>query len=327
MSIGIFVVAVVLLTSACVYHQLPLTTWNSPLPSDFRLYPPVITTGDVLEIRFYLDERLQSESYRLGVGDILRLDFHLHPELSRDAVMVLFDGTISLPLVGAVEVAGLTAAQSSRAIGAKYAALDFKDPLVVLSVTEGQQRLKHFLQSKSDQSESENLVIPIFEGVPIQLPFIEAVSVDRPLQEIRNEIIQRYASEFGVQLNVVANVRQRETPTVTVMGEVKLPGRVPLKHPLTTMGAIAAVGGYTESADPKRVAVVRFAPGGNYQRWIFDLSAALNDEDAPQNGFNLSYDDVVIVIRTDIADINVWVEQYVRKNIPISIGAGLPIGN
>ncbi len=327
LSIGILVVAAMLLTSGCVFHQVPLTTWNSPLPADFHLYPPVITTGDLLEIRFYLNEQLQSESYRLGVGDILRMDFDMHPELGRESMMVLPDGTVALPLIGAVPVAGQTVARSSQAIAEKYAAIAFKDPIVVLSVMQGQQRLKHFLQSKSQQSDSENLVIPIYEGVPIQLPFIEAVAVDRPLNEMRDEIIEKYASEFGTQLNIVANLRQRETPTATVMGEVKLPGRIPLRHPLTPMGAIAAVGGYTDAADPKRVAVVRFTPDGSYQRWIFDLSAALNEEDAPHNAFKLSYDDVVIVVKTDIADVNVWVEQYLRKNIPISIGAGLPIGN
>lgn len=307
--------------------QVPLSAWNSPSPEAFHVYPTVVTTGDVLEVRFYLDERLQSDTYRIGIGDVLRLDLDAHPELGRESVPVLPDGTVALPLIGAVRVEGLTAAQASVATAERFKSRDFKDPIVVLSVMQGQQRLKNFLQSKSGQSESENVVVPVFEGIAVQLPFIVPVSVDRSLADIRTEVVDKYREEFGTQLNVVVNVRQRETPTVAVMGEVKQPGRVPIRHSMTAIGAIAAVGGYTDAADPRRVAVVRFGPEGNYQRWILNLRDALNDENATENSFKLSYDDVVIVVKTDIADVNVWVEQYIRNNIPISIGAGLPIGN
>ena len=323
--IGIVTSTLTLILSGCA-HQIPLTEWSSPLPAESHLYPPTVTTGDTLEIRYYLDARIEPNAYRLGVGDAVRIDIDGHPDLGRETVSILPDGTISLPLIGSVRIVGSSVTQASAAIAQLFADKQLKDPAVVVSVVQGQQRLKRLLESRRQQSDSDTLVIQVYGGVPIQLPFIEPVAVDRPLSDIRLVISDKYAREFGAQLNVVTNLRQRENPTVAVMGEVKNPGRLPMQRAITTMGAIAAAGGYNNAADPRHVVVVRVATDGSYQRWLFDLTAGLNDEKAPQHAFKLNYDDIVIVLKTGIAEANVWIEQYIRNNIPISIGAGIPLG-
>jgi len=56
---------------------------------------------------------LGADSYIIGPGDLLSLRVFSSPELS-GSLPVLADGSISLPLVGAVRVAGLTPQQASR---------------------------------------------------------------------------------------------------------------------------------------------------------------------------------------------------------------------
>ena len=276
-------------------------------------------------MRYYLDARVDTATYRLGVADVLRVDVDGHPELGREGVTVLPDGSISLPLVGTMMVAGMTASEASSALAVQYSRRQLRNPVVVVSVLQAQQRLRRLLESRRQQADSDTFVIQVYEGVPIQLALIDPVAVDRPLSEIRKEVSEKYAKEFGTQINVVLNLRQRDPPTVSVMGEVKNPGRVTMPKPIGPMAAIAAAGGYSVTADPTNVAVVRISPDGNYQRWLFNLNEGLNDANAPQHSFTLNYNDIVLVLKTGVANTNVWIDQYIRQNIPIPIGIGIPI--
>jgi polysaccharide export outer membrane protein len=307
--------------------QIPLTSWNSPPPTSSFLYPPVVTTGDVLEVRYYHEAKAHNSSYLLGIGDVLRVDIDGYPELDREKVIILSDGTISLPLIGTVKVAEKSAEEASESIKQRYSR-KLKDPIVVVSVVEDQQRLKRLLEARRSGSEGDSLIISVYQGMPVSLPFIGPIPVDRPLDEIRKDISDRYAKEFGSQLNVVVNLKQRESPNVLVMGEVKQPGKITMTQPLTPMAAIASAGGYTDTADPARIVVIRFSPRGVYQRWIFDLNNDINEPISRSHNFTLAKNDVVLVVKTDIADLNLWIAQYIRNNIPFTpyLGATIPIG-
>ena len=316
---------IVVLMCGCA-SQTPLTNWSSPLPAPGEMDPSIVTTGDVLEVQYYLEAKVQDSPYLLGVGDVIRVEVDGHPKLEREKVNVLPDGTISLPLIGALTVAGQSTAQAAESIKQRYVQLKLNDPAVVVAVVEGQQRLKRLLEPSRLRSEAGGLVIPIYQGMPISLPFIEPVPADRPLEAIREDIVNRYAKEVGPQLSVVVNLRQREDPNVLVMGEVKQPGKTPMKQPLTPLTAIASAGGYTDAADPKRVVVIRSSPHGGYQRWFFDLQRDINEADSPSHHFTLAKNDVVLVVKTGVADVNLWVAQYIRNNIPFTyVGTNVPI--
>ena len=78
---------------------------------------------------------------RLGPNDILRARVHGHPELSTPESNLLTgtridpDGTLALPLVGGVQVGGMTLPEARTAIRAAYSAY-MKDPEIEVSVVE-----------------------------------------------------------------------------------------------------------------------------------------------------------------------------------------------
>ncbi|MGZ3297660.1 MAG: polysaccharide biosynthesis/export family protein, partial [Asticcacaulis sp.] len=83
--------------------------------------PSGVTTGSVIY------------TYHLGAGDKIRVSVFGEPDLA-GTVAVTGDGKISLPLIGEVQAAGMTAPQLQSAIEAIYRQGYLKDPKVNVEV-------------------------------------------------------------------------------------------------------------------------------------------------------------------------------------------------
>lgn len=81
-------------------------------------------------------EDASSPAYRIGETDLLRIDVFRVAELSFDEIRVDASGAIQMPLIGAVQAAGLTpaelSAELSRRLGERY----LRDPYVTVAVVE-----------------------------------------------------------------------------------------------------------------------------------------------------------------------------------------------
>jgi protein involved in polysaccharide export with SLBB domain len=103
---------------------------------------------------------------------------------------------------------------------------------------------------------------------------------------------------------------------VYVDGQVEEPGEVELLGPLTVMQAISRVGGLTDEAW-KEALVIRRIKGQEPLVIELDLNKVLTGEDFGQD-IGLVPFDIVYVPRSPIANVNLWVDQYIRQNIPIN---------
>jgi polysaccharide export outer membrane protein len=83
-----------------------------------------------------------------------------------------------------------------------------------------------------------------------------------------NELAQRIAERFRqfVQNPAVSvNVKELNSYSVYVAGEVAKPGKFQLKSYVTVLQAISMAGGITEFAKKNRIQVVRIRPNGNHK--------------------------------------------------------------
>ena len=78
---------------------------------------------------------LVNAEYRIGVDDVIRVSTWQNPDLSVDSVPVSPDGTVSLPLIGNIEVNGLTNTEAAKKIEEKMARY-VKEPRVTVTVTQ-----------------------------------------------------------------------------------------------------------------------------------------------------------------------------------------------
>ncbi|MBC7989394.1 MAG: polysaccharide export protein [Luteimonas sp.] len=82
-----------------------------------------------------LSEMLGRPEYRLGPGDLLKVQVFQVPDLDRD-VRVDNTGRVSLPLIGSVEAAGQSVAQLQDQVATRYRERYLQDPQVTVSLQE-----------------------------------------------------------------------------------------------------------------------------------------------------------------------------------------------
>lgn len=127
---------------------------------------------------------------------------------------------------------------------------------------------------------------------------------------------------YGEQLaepRVSVLVRSFTAQRVFVDGEVRQPSMVQLTGSLTLAQAIAQAGGLKETANIKQILVLRHAGKPSRVALTYDL-AALRKSRAPAEDPTLQPEDIVFVSASRITNVNLWVDHYLRRNIPISTG-------
>ena len=105
---------------------------------------------------------------------------------------------------------------------------------------------------------------------------------------------------------------------IYIDGEVEKPGEFTLTGPLTVMQAISLAEGRTEKAW-KEALVIRRINGKPPLVIEVDIDAVLKGIDFGQD-IGLVPFDIVYVPRSPIANVNLWVDQYIRRNIPMNFG-------
>ena len=155
----------------------------------------------------------------------------------------------------------------------------------------------------------------------VALQLIGSVRVaDRTLAEITEELTTRYAREL-VQPQVTVAVKDFGNLRVYVGGEVNQPGMQPFRGGLTTLQAVLAAGGFKSSASLKSVVVIRKGADGRPIGNRVDLGRVIKQAEFARD-VALAPADIVFVPRSTIGNVNLFVEQFFKNNIPIPIYLG-----
>ncbi|CCK80495.1 polysaccharide biosynthesis/export family protein [Desulfobacula toluolica] len=83
------------------------------------------------------------EDYKIGIGDVLKIDTWKEPDLSRDAVQVRSDGKITFPLLDDLQAEGVTTVELKKIIEKKLA--DFVEAPSVTITLVGAVSQKYYI--------------------------------------------------------------------------------------------------------------------------------------------------------------------------------------
>jgi len=271
---------------------------------------------------------IEAEPQRIQSGDVVSVKFMNNPELNEN-VQVRFDGTISLALVGEMTVAGLTLAELRTNIGERLKSFVNRTGYGEV-LKEGDDLEIRFLYNPE-----LNQAVKIRSDGKISLPLVgEVQAAGRRPAELREQLIERYAKDikdpdvavlagpntakkiFGDEAFIVVTLSKPVDREVFVGGEVQSAKAVKFEGQLTTLQAIMQAGGVKETGDLSRVVVLR---RGRFEQaeWIqTNLSEPVSGKSL-KNDIVLASGDVVIVPRSGIAEVDLWVKQYIRDVLPI----------
>jgi protein involved in polysaccharide export with SLBB domain len=108
---------------------------------------------------------------------------------------------------------------------------------------------------------------------------------------------------------------------VYVGGEVEKPGAYFLSPNLTLVQAIQEAGGFRPEAHLSQVVLIRRARDGQPAGFAVDVRPVIGGTQ-PGDDLPLQPDDIAFVPRSKIADVDLWVKQYIRDMLPIQPGIG-----
>jgi polysaccharide export outer membrane protein len=206
--------------------------------------------------------RASSGDYQIGPGDVLEVTVYDNPELSRIPT-VQTNGGITYPLLGEIQVAGLSVSEVQRKITNLLAKDYLVSPQVEVKVRDYQSQFVSVVGEMNSPGRK-----PLRGRTRLIDVLTEAGGfTPRASGEVR---ITRTDGTFdGDQKTLVVRLSASSTPTlqdsvnlelplrngdiitaspkfyVTVDGEVNKPGRYPIESDLTVTGALSLAGGLT----------------------------------------------------------------------------------
>ncbi len=195
---------------------------------------------------------------KLGVGDALRVTVFQQPDLTTEA-RVTERGTISMPLVGEVKVAGMTSTQAGKHIAAELKNGKFlRNPQVSVAVTTVRSRQVNVLglvarpgrYALDDTSSQLADVIAAAGGVTDG--GADYVTLVRDGKSQKLPVIAK-----GVYLKNGDTIHVDRAPVFYIYGEVTRSGAYRLEPNMTVMQAIAAGGGITPRGSDRRLKLRR----------------------------------------------------------------------
>ena len=206
--------------------------------------------------------------YEVGPGDVLDIAVFDNADLSR-LPTVQTNGSISLPLLGEVQVAGLTVAEVQRKITNLLAKDYLRNPQVEVKVREFQSQFVSVVGEVNSPGRKPirgrmRLVDALLESGGFKDSASAEVMITRTdgtFDDGKPSISVRISGSATLQdqINLQLQLKNGDIITalpksfVTVDGEVNRPGRYAIESDLTVTGAISLAGGFTRfgSSDVK----------------------------------------------------------------------------
>lgn len=110
---------------------------------------------------------------------------------------------------------------------------------------------------------------------------------------LQKELTDTLGKDYLVNPQVIVSVQ--DYSTVSVIGEVKMPGLYPIKGKLTVVELISQAQGFTKIAAPNKVKIIRTNPDGTKKEMLVRVYDIINKAADSSNDVVLQGGDVVMV--------------------------------
>ena len=256
----------------------------------------------IAERSYLLTATHEHNGYAVGPGDVLQVDVYGFGDLKTESE-VSPNGTISLPLIGEADVKGRDLSAVKRQLSGLYSRY-IRNPRIDVAIKNyhsnrvsvigevqrpgmyplrrNGQLLTELLSEaggKNQLASNRLILLPAPRLDSSAVPTLTTASITAPSSnsgmgvEIEMESLLGKLDQRPLLIPLIAGdtVVVPEAGNFEVDGEVQQPGSFKLTSSTSVIGAIAAAGGFTYSADVKKVEVIRDIGGGRKALASLDL--------------------------------------------------------
>lgn len=286
--------------------------FRTPHVAEYRL-----RIRDQIDFTYTLTREHLSQPYQIYAGDTLQLFSGADPTLNQKDIVVLSDGTISLPLVGRVRASGKTVEQLGQELDELYSQF-VKMPAIIVQVTKGDTPANDLINAVIARVGlgGQQFQVEIAPDGTVALPLLGQVpAIGLTLRELGREVNTRYAASIR-GLNVTPVLRNRAPRSVFVLGEVVRPGRIQIDGPTTVMQAVAMAEGWKRGSNLRQIVVFRRDQDWRLLATRIDLQGAmLGKSPYPSDEIWLRDSDIVLVPKTPILRASEAVDLYMTRTL------------
>ncbi|MFG1401680.1 polysaccharide biosynthesis/export family protein [Xanthobacter sediminis] len=141
------------------------------------------------------------------------------------------------------------------------------------------------------------------------------------------EYVRKASRKELVDQKVVVSLEAAAGPRVYVGGMVKQPGMIKVESSgISVLQGVVMAGGFTEEARTGQVALIRRGPDNLPMLRLIDvremIETGFSDGDVP-----LQSGDIIFVPRSSIAEVNLWIDQFINRVVPFQRSFSYTIGN
>ncbi len=278
--------------------------------------------NDQLSILFQTDWSVPAGSYTLDTLDQLKIKFTLDPQLNED-VVIRPDGMITLQAIGDIRAAGLTPEQLAKKIEQKFLEANIftqaearrgesrRYHLVTVHVATFHEKVKKLMEALTTLTRGSQQAIVVKPDGTIDLPLIRdrVLCAGQTIPDIERTVNKLYRD--GVLEHAVVSVAlaQANSRKFYVLGDVVAGGAFDITQPITAVHALAMAGGANVNADLTSVILISKDINGKPIGRRLDLKKVFDVGDMSSAIMIKPYD-VLYVPRTYIADLRVFIDQY-----------------
>ena len=216
-----------------------------------------------------------AQDYIVGEGDVLRITVYEHPDLTTTE-RVSADGTILFPLIGQMNVQGLTLSQISEKVAEMLSDGYIIDPQVNIFIQEFRSK-KAFIMGEVNKPG-----LHVLHGTTTFLELLSEAggltkeAGDRAILKRKSgsseehetiiaidlkRLIQKGDTSIDISIMDGDSVYIRKAGVFYVTGEVKKPDSYKYEEGTTIIKAVTIAGGFTDKASKGRVKIIRKVNG------------------------------------------------------------------
>ena len=265
-----------------------------------------------------------NSAYVLGPNDVISISVYMHPELdvpvpsaigAEGGVLITSDGSVQLPLIGNIQLGGLTLAQAENRITSAYAQY-VNNPEVAIEIQQAQSLRYYLLGAFSS---------PGVKYPGHQLTLLDALALGGTVNISDADLYQAYVTQNSTKLpldlhallvdgDLTQNITLASGDTIVIptsanenafiYGSVSKPGAVPFQSgSLSLLQALSSAGLDLPSmtnGELSQIHIIR-AEGRSAQFYVVNADLIMNGKAA---SFSLEPGDIVYVPASGVATWN-----------------------